>query len=249
MLDRYRSSGARYGWKQGDWRPGGRGYELVSEADLEADAVLRRVILGAFPEDGWLSEEGEQDASRLERERVWVVDPLDGTREFLEGVPEYAVSIGLVRDREAAAGVVYNPAADRMYAAAVGSGGDEYRLDGASSLAEGYMLAGRGEWRFGDLPPVPDGTKLMPVGSIAYRMALLATGNGCLIFTAGRRSEWDLAAGAALLGAAGAVVTDLDGEGLRFNGVDTQVKGLIAGSRELHAEALGLWRRSGWRLV
>ena len=204
MLDRYRSSGARYGWKQGDWRPGGRGYELVSEADLEADAVLRRVILGAFPEDGWLSEEGEQDASRLERERVWVVDPLDGTREFLEGVPEYAVSIGLVRDREAAAGVVYNPAADRMYAAAVGSGGDEYRLDGASSLAEGYIRgfaagARRYEADAGGIDCLPDG----------------AAGDGERLsdLYGGPSERVGLGGGGGVVGAAGAVVTDLDGKG------------------------------------
>lgn len=243
-LLRYAERGARYGWK-----PGGQwGMELVSEADIEVDGMLRERLLGAFPDDGWLSEEHPDDASRLGRRRAWIVDPLDGTREFLSGVPEYAVSIGLAVEGRATAGAVFNPAKGEMYCGAAEGGDERFRLDGAESLAAGFMLAGRGEWRWGDLPPVPDGTRLLPVGSIAYRMALLATGTGNLLFTAGHRSEWDVAAGTALLAAAGAVVTDVAGEPLRFNQAEPTVRGLIAGSAAVHAEARGLWRRSGWRL-
>ena len=245
LLLRYAENGARYGWKAGDrW-----GAELVSEADLEVDALLRRVLLGAFPGDGWLSEEQPDDGARLGHERVWIVDPLDGTREFLQGVPEYSVSIGLAVDGAAALGVVFNPARKELYAGSVGGEGGRFELDAALALGDGYMLAGRGEWRFGDLPPVPEGTRLLPVGSIAYRMALLASGTGCLIFTVGRRHEWDLAGGAALLASAGAVVTDVDGGALRFNQGEPVVRGLIAGRALVHAEARGMWRRSGWRLV
>ncbi len=245
ILLRIAQQGARYGWK-----PGGRwGAELVSEADIEVDAALRAALLGAFPEDGWLSEEHPDDQARLKHRRVWIVDPLDGTREFLQGVPEYAVSIALAVGGEALAGVVFNPAKDQLYAAAQGGGGSGLELDRALSLHDSYMLAGRGEWRFGDLPPVPEGTRLLPVGSIAYRMALLASGTGCLIFTAGRRKEWDVAGGAALLAAAGARVTDLEGRALRFNQPDPSVPGLIAARPVIHAEAEELWRRSGWRLL
>ena len=235
---RYSESGARYGWKPGDrW-----GSELVSEADIAVDTTLRKSLLGSFGDDGWLSEEHPDDRERLGHERVWIVDPLDGTREFLQGVPEYAVSIGLSVGGEAVAGVVFNPAKDELYAAALGGEEGELALDDTPSLAEGYMLAGRGEWRFGDLPPVPNGTQLLPVGSIAYRMALLASGTGSLIFTVGRRKEWDVAAGAALLAAAGAQVTDVDGEALRFNRRDPAVRGLIAARPAIHAEAREMWR-------
>lgn len=248
ILLRCAENGARYGWKRGDrW-----GAELVSEADLEVDAALRQALLGDFGADGWLSEEHPDDRTRLGRERVWIVDPLDGTREFLQGVPEYSVSIGLAVAGEAVLGVVFNPARDEIYAAAVSGErgeGAPLQLDPARSLKDSYMLAGRGEWRFGDLPPVPEGTKLLPVGSIAYRMALLASGTGCLIFTAGRRSEWDIAAGTALLSAAGAQVTDIEGRPLRFNNPDPAVGGLIAARPPIHTEARELWRSSGWRLV
>lgn len=203
-------------------------------------------MLGAFPEDAWLSEEAHDDRERLLHRRVWIVDPLDGTREFLQGVPEYAVSIALVFNGEAVLGVVYNPAADEMYAAASDSVDERFGLEEVSALSESFMLVGRGEWHYGDLPPVPDGTKVMPVGSIAYRMALLATGRGCLVFTPGRRSEWDVAAGAALLTAAGATVTDVDGKPLLFNQAEPSVKGLIAARADVHGEARRMWQNSGW---
>ena len=251
ILLRYREHGARYGWKESN-RDGLMNYEVVSEADVEVDAALRETLLGAFPGDGWLSEEQHDDphgpSGRLNRERVWIVDPLDGTREFLQGIPEYAVSIALTVGGVAVLGVVYNPALDAMYHAAAGGPGEGFALDPALRLQDSFMLAGRGEWRFGDLPPVPDGTKLMPVGSIAYRMALLATGTGCLIFTVGRRREWDVAAGAALLSAAGATVTNVHGQPLQFNQPETEVDGLIAARAGIHTAARAMWMGSGWRL-
>ena len=205
-------------------------------------------MLGAFPDDAWLSEEAHDDRERLLHRRVWIVDPLDGTREFLQGVPEYAVSIALAVNGQAVLGVVYNPAADEMYAATSGSVDGRFGLEDVNALSESYMLVGRGEWHYGDLPPVPDGTKVMPVGSIAYRMALLATGKGCLVFTPGRRSEWDVAAGAALLDAAGATVTDIEGKALQFNQAEPSIKGLIAARPRVHGEARRLWQESGWTI-
>ena len=248
ILKRYEESGAHYGWKQSSGTSRGINYEVVSEADVEVDAALRETLLGAFPDDGWLSEERHDDHQRLVKRRVWIVDPLDGTREFLQGVPEYAVSIALAYNGQSVLGVVYNPAADEMYAALTDSEDGRFQLESVQSLTESYMLVGRGEWHFGDLPPVPEGTKVMPVGSIAYRMALLATGKGCLVFTPGRRNEWDIAAGAALLGAAGATVTDIDGTPLQFNQVEPSVKGLIAARPEIHAEARRMWQHSGWSI-
>ena len=245
ILQRYQKSGARYGWKESG-RTQGFSYEVVSEADVEVDAALRETLLGAFPDDGWLSEEGDDDHQRLTKRRVWIVDPLDGTREFLQGVPEYSVSIALAFNGEAVLGTIYNPAADEMFNATTESQDERFELEPVQSLTDSYMLVGRGEWHFGDLPPVPEGTKVMPVGSIAYRMALLATGKGCLVFTAGRRSEWDIAAGTALLAAAGATVTDIDGNPLQFNQAKPSVKGLIAASPNIHSEARQMWQNSGW---
>lgn len=243
VLRRFASDGVRYGFKHDPER----GRELVSEADLEADRAIAETIHGAFPDDAYLSEEQVDDPSRVTHARVWIVDPLDGTREFLSGVPEYAVSVGLAVDGEAVVGAVYNPAHDEMYAAAVGQTPSFGALSTAASLAETHVLLGRGEWRWGDIPPLPEGTKAMVVGSVAYRMALLASGTGGLLFTVSERKEWDLAAGAALLRAAGATVTDLDGDPLVFNKPEPWAPPYIAANAHVHAEALALWRRSGWR--
>ena len=135
-----------------------------------------------------------------------------------------------------------------MYAATVDSQDDQFQLAEADQLADSFLLTGRGEWQTGDLPPVPRGTQVMPVGSIAYRMALLASGTGCLIFTPSRRSEWDIAAGTALLKAAGATVTNIEGQPLNFNQAQPTVKGLIAANPKVHTEARQLWQRSGWRI-
>ena len=243
VLMRYAERGARYGLKASN--DGGR--ELVSEADLEADRVLQREILECFPGDGWLSEERHDDGARLSEERVWIVDPLDGTREFLMGMSEFSVSIALVVRGAPVLGVVYNPAEEEMFAAAQGAPLDpRLVLAPATGMAEALVLTGHGEWYARELPPLPVGTRVMRVGSIAYRMALLSSGTGGLIFTAGERSEWDVAAGAALLLAAGATVTDLDGAVLRFNRAEPKVRGLIAGRPAVHADALALWDEKGW---
>lgn len=242
ILQRFASDGVRYGFKHSPER----GREVVSEADLEADRAIHETIAAAFPSDGYLSEEQPDDGARLEHSRVWIVDPLDGTREFLQEVPEYAVSIGLVVDGRPVLGAVFNPAREELFATAIGDGRLDGKLNDAQRLADTEVLLGRGEWQWGGIPPLPEGTQALVVGSIAYRMGLLATGTGGVLFTVNERKEWDIAAGAALVLSAGATLTDLVGQPLVFNKPDPFAPGYIAGNPRLHAEALALWRRHGW---
>ncbi len=243
ILRKFATDGVRYGFKHNPER----GRELVSEADLEADRAIQETIQAAFPEDGYLSEEQPDDGARLRCSRVWIVDPLDGTREFLSEVPEYATSIGLVVDGAPVVGAVFNPAKEEMVVAAVGDGRLDGQLSQAARLADTAVLLGRGEWQWGGIPPLPEGTRAMVVGSIAYRMALLASGKGGLLFTIHERKEWDIAAGAALLLAAGGKLTDLEGAELVFNKPDPRAPAYIAANAAIHAEALEIWRKSGWR--
>ncbi len=155
------------------------GHDPVTEADRLLDCVLREHLLR--PGEGWLSEESTDDLSRLDREWVWVVDPLDGTREFVAGIPEFCVSIAMVHQGQPVAGGIFNPASDEVFLGAVDSGvtyngrpaGASQRkaLDGALVLASRSETK-RGEWQaFGDGP-----FKIQPMGSVAYKLARVAAG-------------------------------------------------------------------------
>ena len=222
---RMRREGLTYGRKDG--------WELVSEADLHAAEILHDRICSEFPDDGWLSEEHQDTAHRLGCARAWIVDPIDGTREFLQGIPEYALSVGLAVAGRPVLGVVFNPATDELWAE---------QVDGASERAGGAwksrydVLVGRGEHSYEDIPPLPSGARVHGVGSVAYRLALLAAGKrGDAVLTGYGRMEWDVAAGAALCMAAGLRVTDVLGEPLTFNKPSPHIRGLLVAEPSLHA--------------
>ena len=177
-----REEGLRYGHK------GGR--ELVSEADLHAAEILHEALTGAFPDTGWLSEEHLDTADRLGRERVWVVDPIDGTREYLQRLPEYATSVGLVVNGRPALGMVHNPATGEMHAAVCEEEAPAATPGRRAALRTEYLaLVGRGEERLGVAPPLPGRARLRPTGSVAYRLALLAAEEGDVVATWYARRE------------------------------------------------------------
>jgi myo-inositol-1(or 4)-monophosphatase len=203
----------------------------VTAADLAIDAALRECL--PLAGDGWLSEETADDRARLARRRVWVVDPLDGTQEFVTGVPEWCVSIALVEDGVAVAGGLCNPAAGRTLLGSLETGvtldGEPCRVRQGEWLEGAVVLAsrsetGRGEWeRFRDEP-----ITIRPVGSVAYKLGLVAAGLADATWTLVPKHEWDVAAGAALVEAAGGAVRTLAGAPLRFNRCEPRVAGLIA---------------------
>lgn len=215
----------------------------VTEADHAMDATLKVCLPEAG--EGWLSEETVDDLARLECERVWIVDPLDGTREFVAGIPEWCISIALVEDGVPVAGGIMNPATEEMIIGAVEFGvtynGDpvtasDQALQGAGVLASRSEV-GRGEWqRFSEAP-----FSVTPCGSVAYKMALVAAGRADATWTLVPKSEWDVAAGVALVRAAGGVVMHADGTAPRFNQEQPLLPNLLAGSARLLDEF-----RSGW---
>jgi myo-inositol-1(or 4)-monophosphatase len=221
---RLRREGVRYGRKDG--------WELVSEADLHASEILHSALTGAFPFDGWLGEEHTDTAERLGRERVWIVDPIDGTREYLQGIPEYAISIGLVIEGRPALGVVHNPATGELFARECLSA--EERLPTETTGHPIEVLVGRGEQLHDELPPLPEGTETRGVGSVAYRLALLAQGQGNAVLSGYGRAEWDVAAGLALCRAAGLRATGIFGDDMPFNQPEPYVRGLLVAEPGLH---------------
>lgn len=223
-----RRTGVRYGRKPG--------YELISEADLRAAELLYERLHTAFPEAGWLSEEHRDTGARLGREWTWIVDPLDGTREYLLGIPEFAVSVALVRAGEPILGVVHNPATGETFTSSSMTPHPEASDDRLR------VLVGRGEAEVGEVPPLPRESEVVAVGSIAYRLALVAANHAKALVTIQPRAEWDVAAGLALCAATGVRVSDARGSPIRLNKPRPYVAGVVAAPPEVHARLLRVLR-------
>lgn len=212
------------------------GQDPVTEADRVANDVLREVLVRDG--EGWLSEESVDDKQRLGRERVWVVDPLDGTREFVAGIPEWCVSVALVEQGRAVAGGICNPATGELILGSLETGvtlnGQTVRASQRASLAGALVLASRsevkrGEWeRFRSAP-----FTIRPLGSVAYKLALVAAGVADATWTLVPKHEWDVAAGVALVEAAGGFVCDPRSAPVKFNSVSALFSGLVAGGPRL----------------
>lgn len=217
------------------------GHDPVTEADRAVDTVLRKELLREG--EGWLSEESVDDFSRLEKRRVWVVDPLDGTREFVAGIPEFCVSVGLVEDGKPVAGGICNPATDEIFIGAIDSGvlynSKPAKPSQRTSLNGALVLASRSEVKRGEWKQFEGaGLKIRPMGSVAYKLALVSAGLADVTFTLTPKNEWDVAAGVALVESAGGFVTTLDGTPLRCNNRDPLLKGLIACGPQMADELL-----------
>lgn len=204
----------------------------VTDLDVAIDARLREVLLGA--DEGWLSEETADDSDRLNRDLVWIVDPLDGTREFVDGLPEYCTSIAAVVDGRPVAGGVTNPAANLRILGADGMGvicnGDPVTTwPNPSSIADFDILASRSEHGRGTWSAIEDmGLDVIPMGSVAYKLARVAAGLNTITWTPVPKHEWDIAGGAALISASGGQVVGLSGEPLSFNQATAWLPGAIA---------------------
>ncbi|WP_417258687.1 3'(2'),5'-bisphosphate nucleotidase CysQ [Celeribacter sp.] len=215
----------------------GNGAGPVTEADLAVDRYLRDRFAAERPTYGWLSEETTDTDARLTKERVVIVDPIDGTRSFIQGDTNWAHSLAIVELGEPIAAVVYLPLRDRLFAATKGGGatlngepihvGQCGTLDGARVLMKKGILAAE-HWQ--GLPPLFD-HKFRP--SLAYRLALVAQGRYDAMLTLRPTWEWDVAAGVLIMEEAGGVVTDRTGARPLFNQPHPAIDGLVAGSAAL----------------
>jgi myo-inositol-1(or 4)-monophosphatase len=213
----------------------------VTEADHAADAVLRETLPQAG--EGWLSEESVDDRARLGCGRVWVVDPIDGTREFIEGIPEWCISIGLLEDGLPVAGGILNPATGELVIGSVETGvtydGIDTRVTEPSLEEPVTVLASRSETKRGEWDAfVDDRFRVKPCGSVAYKLALVAAGRADATWTLVPKSEWDVAGGTALVRAAGGVVTLADGTEPRFNQPHPVFPNFVAAGKAV-SEAFG----------
>jgi len=210
--------------------------DLITQADRKVSDILREALLEQG--DGWISEEEVDDLTRLAKSVVWVVDPIDGTREFLDGIPEWCISIGLTIGGVAVAGGICNPATDELFLGSLGSGvtynGRLVQTSLRTSLEGALVLASRREYLRGEWG-LFEGRRfsIRPTGSVAYKLALVSAGLADATWTLSPKHEWDIAAGAALVKAAGGYVGCIRNTKLQFNRRELLLPGLMASSKGL----------------
>ncbi len=211
----------------------------VSEADLEVDRLLHERLRSARPAYGWLSEETEDDPDRLARSRVFVVDPIDGTRAFVEGKPHFVVSIAVVDQGRPLAGVLYNPVHDELYAALSGHGatlnGQRIAPAPRTRLTDAHMIGAEGMYRYPTWPEAWPALTISTVNSIAYSVGLVAAGMAHGVVALSPKSDWDLAAADLIMTEAGGAISDHRGGRFVYNQPKPHHPTLAAAAPDFHA--------------
>jgi myo-inositol-1(or 4)-monophosphatase len=225
----------------GDYRQWSKeGGSPVTEADLAVNKYLCDTLLAARPDYGWLSEESADDAARLEKQKTFVVDPIDGTVAFLKNRPHFTICAAVVADGRPCCGVVYNPISDELYAARTGAGarcnGKTIHPSSREGLEGCSMLGNRNQLAQAPWPPM----HIQNRNSVAYRLALVADGSVDASVSLTSKRDWDLAAADVILHEAGGLLTDSAGRMLRYNRTNTLQSSLVAAGPKLHTEIMGL---------
>lgn len=214
----------------------------VTEADLAVNTYLHQSLRLARPDYGWLSEETEDDDARLGAERLFIVDPIDGTRSFVEGARTWAIALAVAEAGKITAAVVYLPLRDRLFAAAKGAGAflnnAPLRVATTDQGTAPRILAAKPNfdprnWP-GGIPEVDRHYR----PSLAYRLALVGTGRFDGMLTLRDSWEWDIAAGSLIISEAGGRVTDRKGLPLTFNNAHPTLDGVLAAHETLHTHLL-----------
>jgi len=211
----------------------------VTEADIAVNDLLRDRLAGARPDYGWVSEETPPDPAARACNRTFIVDPIDGTRAFMEGKPGFCISIALSDGGRPVLGVLFNPVTGELFHAAEASGAwlnaDRITCSAAGNVSTARLIVRPDRLKFSLGRCEPQTTLLDDVpSSIAYRMALVAAGRWDAVVSSGPKADWDLAAASVILQEAGGIVTDLEGKALRFGGETPSHDGLAGAGEMLH---------------
>jgi myo-inositol-1(or 4)-monophosphatase len=219
----------------------------VCEADLEVDALLRERLGALLPEAAWLSEESAETPGRSDARLAWVIDPIDGTRDFVRGRRGWAVSIALIEAGEVQMGILIAPArGERWWATA---GGGAFRNDMPLQVGAHATLSGA-RVPLDDLRGIDvDYTMVSRPNGIALRMAMVAANEADLVAGLRKSGEWDLAAADLIAREAGATVTDALGDPIRYNKPDPRVTGLLCAVPAVHEAGLARVRGRALKLL
>lgn len=214
----------------------------LTKADLEANTTLRHHLLSTHPQCGWLSEETADTQKRRQHRWIWVVDPIDGTKEFIMGLPQFALSVALVEEGRPVAACVHNPATNETFTAIKGGGAQlnnqPIHTTSQQQLLGATCLASRSETQRGEWSAFKNEWHIQTMGSIAYKLALVAAGRFDMTFTLTPKNEWDYCAGELLVQEAGGQVTHKNGESCLYNQADTKIRALLATNGPLHGQLL-----------
>jgi myo-inositol-1(or 4)-monophosphatase len=219
--------------------------QVVTEADIAVDRFLRAELVGGGAA-GWLSEESEDDRRRLTAREVWVVDPIDGTRSFAEGVAEFTISVAQLRENQPVLGFVYNPATEEMFEAVRGRGatlnGAPMRASSITELDDAHIVASRFESRRRNFASLVPTAALSSLGSLAYKLALVAAGRYDGYLSWRRTNDWDIAAAVLLVEEAGGRIRDAGGGPLALNRPEPVHPGILAAGTSLFPALLAATR-------
>jgi myo-inositol-1(or 4)-monophosphatase len=217
----------------------------VSEADIAVDNFLRGRLMRIAPDCGWLSEETEDDRARMQAPRIWVVDPIDGTRAYLSGRHDWSISVALVEAGRPTVAAIYAPMQDALYAAAAGAGttlnGIAVRANQGADF-DGIVAAGPRPMLERIARHAPSIVQEPKVFSLALRLARVAVGTLDLAFASANSHDWDLAAADLLVHEADGALTTFAGQSLIYNRADPLHGALVAAGRSRHEAFLALVR-------
>lgn len=227
----------------------------VTTADLESDQIICGFLREAYPDDALVSEESYTkknrptlDRERKNKKRVWYIDPLDGTKEFIAGIPHFTISVGLIIDDQPVFGAIYNPVtklfcyggpAYGIFANSKKLGPPKKKKRNFQQLNISLSTSESRQKLFYKIEKSLSEKNITYIGSVACKLALIATGKHDLILSKRSKSYWDIAAGAALLATSGFVFEDKKGNPITFDPEDINVNGLIGG----HTNAVDLYKR------
>lgn len=203
----------------------------VTTADLEVNRILHDMRNTHFPDDGWLSEESPDDPVRLDKPRVWIVDPIDGTKAYVNKLPEYCISVGLVEAGMPVLAAIFNPSTDELFTAVRGHGlsvNGRAVIPSAPLAERSEVMVSPWEYRGGRWANLDGPIQCRPMLSIAHALALVAAGRVQATLTIEPENEWDLAAGVLLVKESGGTVADAEGHPFTFNQPLPRFRGVIA---------------------
>ncbi len=219
----------------------------VTEADIAIDRMLRSELLAARPDHGWLSEETEDNSDRLAHDRVFIVDPIDGTRAFMRGEDGFCHALAIAEQGRIVAAAAYFPIKDQMYWATLGGGafrdGQVIRPSARTEIEGAAALSGKPQMDPRNWPGGPPPVNREFRNSLVYRHCLIARGRFDVAFTLRAAWEWDVAAGELIATEAGALVTTTTGARWQYNAAHPRMPGVIAGPAVLHADIMTRLRK------